>query len=429
MADIVGLLGLAFLACVAMTFILGYLGIHVLNREIIFVDIALAQIVAVAAIGAHLVFGEDGDSLISHLGGFAFAVLAAGFYAVARRRVTQISLEAVIGVSYAIAAAGALFLIGIAPGGHVHVQQMLSGSILWATWHDILICIVTFSVVGFCFYLLRRVFGRISHDYDEAVRQGVNVIAWDFLFYILIGVVITVAVRIGGLVVVFSFLVIPATISALLVRGAAARLLLSWTAGFSAALFGLLFAHHLDFSVGPAVALFLGIELVLAALWARRWIMIASVATALTVLIYVSLLVAIKPDASARNVLEQPCPIVHVANERLLDSAHGEDSSPLEDVAMATDCETLTGLEAAVTDAHSRNMIVMRAFDSDPQCGVLLAVRFLERDPPFFFRQQVVNRLNGLGAEPGGYDAQLSSRDGHNLRVLQAIKERYRADQ
>jgi len=429
MADSVELLGLAFLACVAMTFILGYLGIHVLKREIIFVDIALAQIVAVAAIGAHLMFGVRDDSLMSYMGGFAFAVLAAGFYAVVRRRVTQISLEAVIGVSYAVAAAGALFLIGIAPGGHVHVQQMLSGSILWATWHDIFLCTVTFSVVGFCFYLLRRPFGRISHDYDEAVRQGVNVIGWDFLFYILIGAVITVAVRIGGLVVVFCFLVIPATISALLVRGTAARLLLTWAAGVSAALFGLLFAHRLDFSVGPAVALFLGIELVLAALWARRWILIGSVATALTVLTYAGLLVAIKPDASARNVLEQPCPMVHVVDERLLDPPHGEDHSPLENAALATDCETLTTLEAAATDAHSRSMIVMRAFDSDPQCGTFLAVRFLERDPPFFFRQQVVDRLNNLSEEPSGYDAQLSSRDDHNLRALQAIKERHLTDQ
>ena len=154
----VELLGLPFLACVVMTAILGYLGMHVLSREIVFVDIALAQIVAVGAIAAHLIFGVEEHSPLTYLASFALALGAAAFFALARRHVIRISQEAVIGISYAIAAAAALFLIGIAPGGHVHAQHMLAGSILWATWTDILVCAVVFGAVGLCFFLLRHPF-------------------------------------------------------------------------------------------------------------------------------------------------------------------------------------------------------------------------------------------------------------------------------
>ena len=138
----------------------------------------------------------------------------ATFFAVVRRRVTQIPLEAVIGVSYAIAAAAALFLVGVAPGGHVHIQEMLAGSILWATWGDVLWSTVVFAAVGLCFYLFRRPFRAISENYKEAIARGYNTLGWDFVFYAMVGVVITVAVRIAGVVLVFTFLIIPATLSA-----------------------------------------------------------------------------------------------------------------------------------------------------------------------------------------------------------------------
>jgi len=257
------ILGIPFLICLEMIAILGYLGIHVLKREIIFIDIAMAQIAAVGALGAELAFEAHGHSVLGHACAFGATVVAAAFYSIIRRRVVQIPLEAVIGVSYAIAAAGALFLLGIAPGGDFHVQQMLAGSILWATWTDVIWAAALFALVGGCFYVFRRPFTSISEDYEGAAREGVNTLGWDFLFYVLLGVVVTLAVRIAGVVVVFSFLIIPATLSALLASGWRARLVAAWITGAIASTLGLLFAERLDFSVGPAVALFLGVALVL----------------------------------------------------------------------------------------------------------------------------------------------------------------------
>lgn len=270
MTDIIQVVGLPFLACLAMTGILSYLGIHVLKREVIFIDIALAQTAAVGAIVAHLAFGAHGDSVLAYACAFGFILVMAAFYSLVRSRAVQIPLEAIIGVSYAIAAAAALFLVGVVPGGHVHVHEMLAGSILWTTWKDILLCALVFSAVGLCFYLLRRPLGRMSDDYDGAHREGMKVVRWDFLFYALLGVVITLAVRIAGVVVVFAFLIIPATASALFSANVRKRLAIAWVSGAAASLLGIVFAYELDFSVGPSVALFLGLVLVLSSLW-QAW--------------------------------------------------------------------------------------------------------------------------------------------------------------
>ncbi len=267
MPPIIQILGLPFLACILMGSILGYLGIHVLKREVIFIDIALAQIAAVGSIAAHLAFKVHGDSTIAYICALGCVLLAAAFFAVIRNRITQISIEAVIGISYAIAAAGALFLVGIAPGGHVHVQQILSGSLLWTNWRDIVLSLFVFSAVGACFYFFRKPLNRLSNNYAKAHAEGLKTAMWDFVFYMLLGIVITLAVQIAGIVVVFAFLIIPATISALFSYNWSIRMLISCAAMTVASVAGLLFAYYLDFSIGPAVALFLGGELIIAALY------------------------------------------------------------------------------------------------------------------------------------------------------------------
>jgi len=260
-------LALPFLLCVALLAIFSYVGIHVLKREVIFIDIALAQFAAVGAIIAHMAFHAHVGSVMSFVASYALVLAVGGLYALARRWIDQLPVEAVIGVSYAVAAAGALFLVGVAPGGHIHVQQMLAGSILWVTWNDVLVCVGAFSLAGLLFWLFREPLGAVSEDYEGAVRSGVRVVFWDFIFYALCGLVITLAVRVAGVVLVFSFLIIPATISAVFSSGWGARLLIAWGAGAVASLLGLLFAYKFDFSVGSSVAALCGLELLLAGVY------------------------------------------------------------------------------------------------------------------------------------------------------------------
>lgn len=267
--NMVSMLGLPFLACVVLSLVLGYLGLHVLKREVIFIDIAVAQIAAMGALMAHLLFGVPGDSVPALLSGTGATLLAAVFFAITRRKATQIPIEAVIGITYAVAAAGALFMIGKGTGGHTHVQEMLSGALLWVTASDLARASVVFAAVGACFALFRRKFHRISDGYEDAIAAGMSVVGWDFVFYALCGIVITLAVRLAGVIVTFCFLIIPATVSALFSRRWGTRLLVASMTGAGSSVAGLLFSQWMDFSAGVCVALFLGISLVACAGWSR----------------------------------------------------------------------------------------------------------------------------------------------------------------
>ncbi len=262
------IMGLPFLACVVFGIILGYFGFQVLRREIIFIDIALAQVAAVGTIVAHLAFDAEEESVLAYIFSFGCVAVMALFYALVRRRITQMSIEAVIGISFAVTTAAALFLVGVAPG-HAHAQEILAGNLLWVTWGHVLWALVLAVTMGCCLGLFHRQFHKVSFSYQQAIENGVFVVWWDFLFYLLLGAVITLAVRVAGVVVVFAFLIIPATSAVLLFSGQTVQLLFAWGLAVAGSLLGLLFSYRFDFSVGPAVAFGLGCLLLLVAVLAK----------------------------------------------------------------------------------------------------------------------------------------------------------------
>jgi len=269
MNEALNLLAAPFAACILMTLMLGYLGLHVLKRDVIFVDIALAQFAAVGAIAAHFTLSVHADSPMALAFAWGATVIASLFYTLTRRFIFQIPLEAVIGISYAAAASAAMFLIAKGSSGHTHIQQMLTGNLLWVQWKDITLSSAIFALVGLIFWICRRPLHRISDNYEMAARTGIGIMAWDFIFYALCGAVITVAVRMAGVLVVFCYLIIPATVSALFASTWLHRILIVAATGAAASVAGLTFAYILDFSAGGSVALFLGLAVVGSALVAR----------------------------------------------------------------------------------------------------------------------------------------------------------------
>jgi zinc/manganese transport system permease protein len=266
MLDIVRFLMPPFVACAAILGLLSYLGMHVLKREIIFIDIALAQIAAVGATFAHVYLGREEGSPTAYLCAFGFTVLASLFFSQIDKRITQISHEAIIGVTYAVAAAAALFILATAAGGDVHMEHMLTGSILWARWPDIAAIAILFGCVGLFHLVFRRRFIKLSEDYGAGEVRGTTDVWWDFMFYVSMGAVITFSVKIAGVLVIFSFLIIPATFSALYAGSWGKRLVIAWGVGLTAVVVGLTLSYALDFSCGPAVVTVLGLALVFAAM-------------------------------------------------------------------------------------------------------------------------------------------------------------------
>lgn len=252
MPDIVAILLPAFCECLVLVGIHAYLGIHVIKRQIIFVDLAIAQIAAVGALVAFL-FGIQPHTLASYWFSLGLATVGAGIFALCRFREAKVPQEAVIGLVYAVAAAMAILLIDKAPHGSEQLKDILTGSLLWVRWHSIATAAVVYSAVGFVHYLFRDRFLLISSDPESAWKKGLNVRAWDFLFFFLFGVVITLSVDVAGVLIVFVFLVAPAIMAISITDRLSRQLVIGWSLGLLVTVLGLVASYIWDLPTGPAI--------------------------------------------------------------------------------------------------------------------------------------------------------------------------------
>jgi zinc/manganese transport system permease protein len=261
-ADLVLLMWAPFLLCLVLTGIHAYLGIHVIAREVVFVDIALAQIAALGALGAVMV-GFAPDTAAAYLAALGATLVGAVVLALTRSRERRVSQEAVIGVVYAVSAAAAVLLLDRAPHGGEHLRSMLVGNVLAVSGREVAGVAALYAAIGAFHWLCRRPFLRLSFDPDAAYREGVRVRLWDVLFYASFGVVVTSSVRVAGVLLVFSYLIVPALASLAVGGTVASRLLVGWIFGAAVSLLGLAASAALDLPTGAAVACTFGLLLVL----------------------------------------------------------------------------------------------------------------------------------------------------------------------
>jgi zinc/manganese transport system permease protein len=258
--DLLALMWVPFLMCLVLTGIHAYLGFHVIAREVVFVDIALAQIAALGATAAFLV-GFDLASWPSYMFALAFTVLGALVLALTRSRERHVSQEAIIGVVYAVSSAGAVLLADRSPHGGEHLRSMLVGSILSVSGAEVAKVAGLYAAVGLFHWACRRPFFLISTDPERAYRDGWRVRAWDFLFYASFGVVVTSSVRIAGVLLVFSYLIVPALAGILVGGSVLTRLLIGWAFGTLVSVLAMLASATLDLPTGATVVCAFGLTL------------------------------------------------------------------------------------------------------------------------------------------------------------------------
>ncbi len=230
----------------------GYLGVHIIARGVIFVDLALAQVAALGYTVAVLI-GLSPESLLAYFVGVAATLVGALVLSFTRIEHEFITQEALIGVVYVTASAATILFAAQAPRGSEHVEHLLTGTLLWVTWPEILKIGVVYVAIGVVHWMLRHRFMTISLRPREAEAQGWSVPWWDFLFYGLFGVVVTSSVAVAGVLVVFSFLVIPALIAFMFASEPGRLLGLAWTSGTLATLAGLYLSYVFDQPTGPLV--------------------------------------------------------------------------------------------------------------------------------------------------------------------------------
>ena len=254
-----------FMACMVLVAMLSYLGLHVIAREVIFVDLSLAQMAALGSLVA-LLFHVDPASPMTYVFALLATAVGALLFALTRtsERKGRVPQEALIGIVYVIASAAAVLVANSVPGGGEAVEKTLVGSLLWVTWPTIVKLAIAYAVLGAFQYAFRRRFLTISFHPEEAVAAGWKIRWWDFLFYLSFGVVITFAVPIAGVLLVFSFLVVPAVIANLFTGDKRRLTIISWGSGALASILGLWVSYTKDLPTGPLIVCMYGLLLVVA---------------------------------------------------------------------------------------------------------------------------------------------------------------------
>ncbi len=253
-----------FVECLILVGIHSYLGIHVLKRRVIFVDLSLAQIAALGTTVGILFGIYNTESTASFVISMAFTFLGAAIFALSRLKDDRVPQEAVIGLVYAITAAVAVLVIEKTKGVE-HLMNIMHGRLLWVQWHEVITAAIAYSFIGAVHWFFRKPFMKISEDPEGAYASGMNVRMWDFFFYLTFGFVITFSVKVAGVLLVFVFLVAPAIMAFIITDKVSHQLLIGWTTGTIVTVLGLWGSWSMDLPSGPTVVTFYGIVLVLVA--------------------------------------------------------------------------------------------------------------------------------------------------------------------
>jgi zinc/manganese transport system permease protein len=256
-----------FVASLILTGIHAYLGVHVVERGVIFVDLSLAQIAALGATIALLppISATDPHGSTVYWVSLAFTFIGAAVFSTIRGRRARIPQEAIIGICYAVSSAAAILAMSKATSESEHLKDMLVGNILAVSWPEVGTTAALYGAVGLFHYIFRDKFLTISMDPERAEREGVSIRLWDFLFYASFGFVVTSSVAIAGVLLVFCYLIVPSVAAMLYADTVGKRLAIGWTMGTVVSALGVYLSLQLDLPTGATIVCTFGLVLIIMA--------------------------------------------------------------------------------------------------------------------------------------------------------------------
>lgn len=262
-------------ACLVLTGIHVYLGVHVIARKVIFVDLALAQIAALGTVTGVLLGYEAGKDLTAlYLYSLAFTIFGAFIFSATRMKSEKVPHEAIIGIVYAVTFAATILVLSRSALGPQELDHIIKGELLWVQGHVVIKTAIIYAAVGLFHFIFRKKFMAISFDAEKADGSGINVRLWDFLFYMSFGFVITSSVAIAGVFLVFSYLVIPSVAAMLLTDRISKRLALGWTGGAIISFLGVKLSWTTGLPTSPLIVVLFAIALILTGIF--RYLKLAS---------------------------------------------------------------------------------------------------------------------------------------------------------
>jgi zinc/manganese transport system permease protein len=245
MMEVIQFLAAPFALAILLVGIHAYLGLHVLEREVIFVDISLSQVAALGG-AVSLFFAPEGEGMTGLMLSLSFCLVVSFLLAVLKRFEKSVSQEALIGMTYALASGTLILVADKIPHGAEHLKEALVGNILFVTWPQVFQTLIIYGVIGLVHWIFQKQFWRAS-------RGEPGTFGWDFFFYFLFGVVITFSTKHAGVLVVFSILVAPAALATRYFKKLAPRLALAWVVGSLGLMLAFLTSYYYDLPSGPAI--------------------------------------------------------------------------------------------------------------------------------------------------------------------------------
>src|SRR5947207_2100706 len=264
---VLSFLAAPFVASLILTGIHAYLGVHVVERGVIFVDLSLAQIAALGATIALLMpmTGGDPHAPFVYWVSLAFTFLGAFVFSTIRSKRARIPQEAIIGICYAVASAAAILAMSKSTSESEHLKDMLVGNILAVSWPEVGKTALLYSAIGAFHFIFRKKFLAISMDHKRAEEHGLNVKFWDFLFYASFGFVVTSSVAIAGVLLVFCYLIVPSVAAMLYADSIGQRLAIGWSMGTLVSALVVYLSLKLDLPTGATIVCTFGLVLVIMA--------------------------------------------------------------------------------------------------------------------------------------------------------------------
>jgi len=406
----------AFFECLILVGIHSYLGIHVIKRKVIFVDLALAQVAALGTTVGFL-FGIIPGTIGAYWFSLSFAILGAAIFSLSRIRNEKIPQEAVIGLVYAIAAALVILVIDKAPHGAEHIKELLTGSILWVKWETIGYAAFVYAGIGLFHFILRKKFLLISNNPEKAYQEGISVRLWDFLFYVSFGIVITHSVGTAGVLLVFVFLVVPAITSILITDVLWKQLVIGWSMGLVVSVLGLFISYIADLPSGPTVVAFYGIMLLIVALTlyviraenrgkSLRRIAIGLILTAVIFFLIRLLGTAFSNDPGHEHETSG----VHSDNHLTADDTNLKDISAVH-LDKITDQDSLEIHFKNVEDQFQQLNIARRMVAVNTRKGSKLLLELLRNAEYPYYREEVISEIEKISHDRFGYDPEKTNRE------------------
>ena len=261
MFELLELLLAPFAACLIIAALHCYMGIHIVQRGVIFVDLALAQM-AVLGTTVGIMAGYEGPDTGAYLFSLGFIVLGALLFTLSRLKDARVPQEAIIGIVYVVSTAAAILLLDRTPHGMEEMKAMLVGSVLFVSWSMVGKTFLLYLLIAVFHIIFRRRFWLITYDINKAREEGLSVRLWDFLYYISFGIMIVQSVRIAGVLLVFTYLVVPAVCAMILLTSFRMRLVFGWLIGLVGSFLGLIASASWDLPTGAAVVTTFGAILV-----------------------------------------------------------------------------------------------------------------------------------------------------------------------